>query len=90
MADWILWLLIVAHIHTPIAGDYTRDQFVLTQPFEYGITQEGVCYEYAPGTYPGPSQAWASILHIPAAIANPNTVLYEDGSCVTLPGPSVP
>lgn len=85
MQDVWVWLWLIAqYINGAIGMPYdSRDDFRLTQPFEYAIMDDGSCAQWA--VYPTPYDAWRSIQNVPLAIANERTILYEDGSCENRP-----
>ena len=81
MPEWMMLLAIWFHIATAPAFD-SRDDFRLTQPFEYGIDIHGMCVDYRElGYRPTIATVYHNVRRVERGEFHDSVTLYEDGSC---------
>ena len=81
MLTYVLILLIQWYIAASDGQPFdSRADYRATQPYSYSIAADGTCTDVRGQTVTH-AQAYATIQNVHAAIANPATVLYDDGSC---------
>ena len=83
MLTYVLMLLVQWYVAVSDGQPFdSRADYRASQPYSYSIDNQGRCYDVR-GLHVSHAQAYETIQNVPAAIANGDTELWEDGSCKT-------
>lgn len=83
--EWAMLTHIAQHVNSGVDAPFDgREDFVLLLPFEYGFNGRGACVEYT--ERPSIEQVYYSVQTVEMGLIDPDTILWEDGSCLHLPG----